>query len=453
MKNIHILSRLVNTPLAISSDKLHIINSNVVLKLIAGEEVDNSMATPAVAEPEAKNELAIIHIHGTLVGKGTGAGASGMRSYASIKRNLDWAIAEGHTNILLDIASCGGEVSGLFPLTDYINSLKGVNIYGFTDSEATSAAYAILAACKKVYVTDLAQVASIGIIASLIDLTAQDKEKGVKYEIIRSKDSKALYNPHETISKEVLASFTEHVMEADAKFDASMVKYRKKLTVEGIKELDGKCVSGSAAVSLGLADYLVSGIDEVISKLSKGNTLKSEEEGGNFAEDESEEQELLTPPIYSKQEDLLMTPEQIAALVGQNATLQAQVAELQGGQVLAEATAVQKERMRTLKAIDSGRAFGMSADTVRNAIAKGYEANMMADFFKEIASNRDEATAIRTGAADVSGAMPDTIDVLKAKLAAAEQEAKGISAADLELVAGLKALEGQAAEPNFSFMN
>ena len=68
----------------------------------------------------------------------------------------------------------------------------------------TSAAYAIGSAAQQVYATESSTVGSIGVIMSLVDVTEADKANGYSYTILRSKEDKAIYNPHEQISSAVI---------------------------------------------------------------------------------------------------------------------------------------------------------------------------------------------------------------------------------------------------------
>jgi len=121
-KYLHVLDRLINTPLAISSAKMEVLTSNVILKILSGESIDNSSPTPEEEPIAIEDRIAIITIAGSMANKNC-VGSSGMTTYTSIKTQIKEAIAEGVTDIIFDISSPGGEVGGLFPLTDYIATL------------------------------------------------------------------------------------------------------------------------------------------------------------------------------------------------------------------------------------------------------------------------------------------------------------------------------------------
>jgi len=275
MNYIHILDRLINTPLLISQEKLELINNKVTLKLLAEESIDRSQSTPSNTHQylNTTNNYAIISVYGSLVNK-NGAGSSGITSYEGIKQDINSAIKAGITNLIINVSSCGGEAAGCFPLTDYIASLptKGINTFGFTDSIAHSGGYAILASCKKVFATDIASVGSIGALCTLIDVTKMDVADGISYQVIRSRANKASYNPHEGISQDVIDKMTKKVMEIDTKFTNSVINYRNgSLKLETIDKLAGDVVSAIEAKQLGLIDEVVVGIEDIFDIINGKN--------------------------------------------------------------------------------------------------------------------------------------------------------------------------------------
>ena len=83
-KHHRLLTRLINTPLAISQDKLEVISSNVSLKLLAGQALDSGVAAPTDKTVATEGKTSVINVFDSLVSKG-GAGESGFTSYSSIE--------------------------------------------------------------------------------------------------------------------------------------------------------------------------------------------------------------------------------------------------------------------------------------------------------------------------------------------------------------------------------
>lgn len=289
MKYARLLSRLYNTPLAISQAKLDVITSQVTLKLLAGEDVGSLRAdspfiqdhTDISGNDTPKTKVATIKVFDSLVAK-NGSGDSGVTSYESINRQIQSVVADGANKIVFYIDSPGGEVAGLFGLAKTINSLSkdlGIETVAVSDGMITSAAYVIAAACDKVLATSSTIVGSIGVIMTLINTSAADKRQGYKYEIIRSKDEKALLNPHEPFSSKGLEDAVKMLGTLDTIMNETVNSFRPKLSIDQIITLNGNTVLGEEALQLGLIDGVVdsysAAMDEVTSTKVQSKTSKS----------------------------------------------------------------------------------------------------------------------------------------------------------------------------------
>ncbi|MBV2145539.1 MAG: S49 family peptidase, partial [Wolbachia endosymbiont of Pissodes strobi] len=128
-------------------------------------------------------KIAIIPIHGILTKKpGAFDDMLGMTSYEQIEEQIKQALANSSIEtILLDIDSPGGEVNGLFDLSDFIYEARALKkIVAIANDDAYSAAYAIASSAEKVLVTRTSGVGSIGVIASHIDQSGFDEKQGIK---------------------------------------------------------------------------------------------------------------------------------------------------------------------------------------------------------------------------------------------------------------------------------
>lgn len=396
MSYTHILARCLGEPLNIEQSKLEVLTSEVFIKLMLdASQLDRSEPTPpTVCDCKPPKNTVVIPVHNSLVNK-NGAGASGVTSYSGIRNRINGIIMQnmGNSeeaeekieNIIFDISSGGGESAGNFPLTDLIKSLPtkyGIKTYAFSDSTAASAAYAIMAACEKAYCVDTANIGSIGTIMSLIDVTKADEKNGVKYTILRSKEHKAGYNPHEVASEEVINEAQALLKVWDDKFNSLMLSYRPKLTMETLTKLDGRTVTGVEAVELGLADKIVETIEDVFSEL---HSLQSKAEAAKSAVTTQFPSTYRGNTTMNLEEAL----NEVVRLKSENETLKASA-------TLDLKQAVQEERQRTVKVLEAQSAFGVSAAMALNAISKGYSLDMVTDLFTEAASNKAESTAVTT---------------------------------------------------------
>lgn len=298
MRYARLLSRLYNTPLAISQAKLDVITSQVTMKLLAGEGIpslgadspfyqDNSGRDTSAEEAP---KVAVIRVFDSLVAK-NGSGDSGVTSYESISRQITDAVSAGVDKMVFYIDSPGGEVAGLFGLAKTIKSLSadyGIETIAVSDGMITSAAYVIAAACDKVMATSSTIVGSIGVIMTLVNTTAADKRQGYKYEIIRSKDEKALLNPHEQFSSKGIEDAVKMLGTLDTIMNETVSGFRPQLSVEKIITLNGNTVLGEEALQLGLIDEVVDSYSSVIADIStsaksKTSKISSTTSGANMS--------------------------------------------------------------------------------------------------------------------------------------------------------------------------
>ena len=204
---------------------------------------------------------AIIPVYGDLIYVSPHYYSEEVTSYKSIRKTLDLLIAAGKTTLILDIASYGGQATGLFELTDYIHELSqntDLTIIGFTESYACSAAQAILSSCKYSYSTAYAQLGSIG--AMLIHLSYQEqlKNSGVEVSLITSGSLKALGNPYKNLTNDELAIFQASVDLLSETYIDKLRGYKQNIDVAAIKDLEAAIITPETASQLNL----ITGIKE-----------------------------------------------------------------------------------------------------------------------------------------------------------------------------------------------
>lgn len=162
--------------------------------------------------------------------------------------------------IWVDINSGGGTVDGLFDLTDGIHQMSqrfgGKPIYAMCADAALSAAYAIAAACDKVFVPRLGMAGSIGCVIMHAEFSKMLEEDGVKVTVFRSRSRKARGGPLEALDATEIKELQEMVEEADAVFAEAVTRYRPQVTKNAISEMDGRVYTGTRALATGLVDSI-----------------------------------------------------------------------------------------------------------------------------------------------------------------------------------------------------
>jgi signal peptide peptidase SppA len=200
--------------------------------------------------------IATIPVHGILI-KRPCRGFFEATSYEEIYENIAAAVENsGTSEIMLDIDSPGGEVSGLFDLCDFIaEACKTKQITAYANDMCLSAAYAIAASCSKVLVNRTSAVGSIGVIATHLDVSEADKKDGLKYTTIFKGARKNDLNPHEPLADE---AFTGLNTELDRLYEifVELVARGRKLSVDAIRSTEAGIFYGENAVKAGLADAI-----------------------------------------------------------------------------------------------------------------------------------------------------------------------------------------------------
>ncbi|WP_447933080.1 S49 family peptidase [Wolbachia endosymbiont of Dactylopius coccus] len=225
-----------------------------LLSLQAGKQPIFKNIKHAVRNSE--RGIKVIPIHGILTKKSeVFDDILGMTSYEKIREEIEEALIDKEVEtIILDIDSPGGEVNGLFDLSDFIYKARGERkIIAIANDDAYSAAYAIASSAEKVFVSRTSGVGSIGVIASHIDQSGFDEKQGIKYTTVFAGNRKNDLNPHEPITSESLESLQEEVGRLYEMF-VQLIARNRNLSTERIKSTEAGLYFGEKAIEIGLAD-------------------------------------------------------------------------------------------------------------------------------------------------------------------------------------------------------
>ena len=139
--------------------------------------------------------------------------------------------------ILLDVDSPGGEVGGLFDLVTRIRALKaasGIPLWAVANEDALSAAYAIVSAADRIYVTQTGEVGSIGVVAAHVDESGADAQAGLSWSFVFAGQQKVDGNAHEPLSQRARDTIQADVDRLYGEFCA-LVAANRDLTVEAVR--------------------------------------------------------------------------------------------------------------------------------------------------------------------------------------------------------------------------
>ncbi|MDU8921412.1 S49 family peptidase [Wolbachia endosymbiont of Scaptomyza pallida] len=291
------------------------------------------------------SERGIIPIHGILTKKSeVFDDVLGMTSYEKISEEIEEALIDKEVEtIILDIDSPGGEVNGLFDLSDFIyQARRKKRIVAIANDDAYSAAYAIASSAEKVLVTRTSGVGSIGVIASHIDQSGFDEKQGIKYTTVFAGSRKNDLNPHEPITSESLESLKSEVNRLYGML-VELIARNRNLSVEAIKSTEAGLYFGEKAVEIGLADGITI-LSEFKSINKKGDITMNEKttndlETDNLTKYRTEVLELIR--LYN----LSRMPEKIGEFIEQSVSVE------QAREVLMELLAERTKKTEILSAI------------------------------------------------------------------------------------------------------
>lgn len=200
----------------------------------------------------------VVYVRGALRSYSEGFGDS----YDAIVDRVALAFQKSNT-VVLSVDSPGGVVSGLFDACARIRALAaGRCLIGHTPGQATSAAYALLCACSKVYASEAALVGSIGVIAEVVDLSSQTESAGAKVRLVTSGARKADGHPMNPLDDAAIAA-TQVIVDDQAQLFFEHVAATRGVDVEALRALEAGLFVGRRAVSVGLIDGVAT-LDEAI---------------------------------------------------------------------------------------------------------------------------------------------------------------------------------------------
>lgn len=172
--------------------------------------------------------------------------------------------------ILLTVNTPGG---GVYESVELYNALKnsGKDVYVYMRKQATSGGYYISAAAKKIFANEETITGSIGVVMSSLSAQKFLEDNGIKNQIIRSGEQKAVGGLTEDMPESTLEIYKEINKESYEKFVDVIVKGRNMSREKVLELADGRIYSGTQALKNGLIDGIGTEADVVNQiKLDKG---------------------------------------------------------------------------------------------------------------------------------------------------------------------------------------
>lgn len=261
------------------------------VSLISGRELMTCTAAAPSISPDGST--LILPMHGTISKRMDPLMAMmGMPQTSSDMVERAAKIAENIPSVqtvVLDMDSDGGTVEGLESARRAVKSLASKKlVLAVANERMNSAAYYLGSAATAVLATPTSTIGSIGVMMVLTDETERNAKEGIRYEVIRTGEFKALGTPMEQITDKTVKHFEERANRAHTMFVNAVADNRQIEQDLANKMADGKTYLGSDAVEAGLADGEITSLQELMSMLL-AKMAEDEEKTDDTEEEDTEE--------------------------------------------------------------------------------------------------------------------------------------------------------------------
>lgn len=157
--------------------------------------------------------------------------------------------------IMLSVNTPGG---GVYESSEIYNALvnSGKDVYVVMKKQATSGGYYISMASKKIFANEETTTGSLGVVMSNLSMQKFLEDNGIKNQVIRSGEQKAVGGLTEDIPESTLAIYKELNKESYDKFVDLIVKGRNMSREKVLQLADGRVYSGKQALNNGLIDQI-----------------------------------------------------------------------------------------------------------------------------------------------------------------------------------------------------
>lgn len=196
----------------------------------------------------------------------------GIVSYNAISNALvEAAELPGVHSIMLDIDSPGGAVNGVADTSDLIKYVdKSIKpVYSYTSGSMCSAAYWLGSSAREIYASRIANVGSIGVITTSIDITKSLEKEGITATVIRAGKYKQMGNPYEELTEEGKGQIQALVDDVYKIFVKDVANGRGK-SYQFVDEYmaQGRVMLSESAKTVGLIDDVMT-FDQALITISK----------------------------------------------------------------------------------------------------------------------------------------------------------------------------------------
>jgi signal peptide peptidase SppA len=278
-----IFSKVLNSNWAISHSTLEsifMVLTNRSSNLGGAQGLESDSTKPKAAEngitklssnnaETAEDKTAVLFFSG-IIGKHLSAmdvACAGGLDNNTIAESLKLVAADDSIKtVILHLDTPGGTVHGVPEVAAQIRKLtESKLVIGFVDSLCASAGYWIISGCDYIFATPSADVGSVGVYCAMMDYCAWMEQNGMKTELFKAGELKAMGMPGTTLSDGMREKLQADVDELYSDFVADVQLGRAKDSKEiDSKYLQGQTHSAKNALAAGLIDGVVNDLDELL---------------------------------------------------------------------------------------------------------------------------------------------------------------------------------------------
>lgn len=255
-------SKLHNTPHLITASEFNVVLDYLEARNAGDVQLSSTVEIKPrqVGEMRKSEQVGLLRVDGSLTYKPvmTVCGEVGT-SYQSLVDQVEEMADEGIKTIVMEVTSGGGEASHVFQAAEDIRAIcdeNNIQLIGYADTIAASAAYALISICDEVIANPSASIGSIGCVVALLDTSKAMEQAGLKRIFVTSGESKVPFAEDGSFKQEFLDEIQADVNRLNGEFAAHVSKYTG-LGVETIMGFQAKVYSAEEAVELGLANKVM----------------------------------------------------------------------------------------------------------------------------------------------------------------------------------------------------
>jgi len=274
MKLMRVLKKVYCEPWLIRPD-MHLQLSEIVGRHVrndvkAIEDAENALPEIEPLKAEIIDGMAVIPIHG-VIGKRVGMleKTSGVTDIDEVSRLFDEVMADPSIKgVLFDIDSPGGTVGGVMEFAENIRASRDDKpIHAFSDGDMCSAAYWIGSQADTVTATASSSIGSVGVYLPLLDSSRRYEMEGLKVDVIKAGDLKAIGVPGTALTDQQRAHLQEQVDFIYSRFKSAVIDGRREYISDEF--MQGQSLYADQSKKTKLIDDVVSGRASALDILHK----------------------------------------------------------------------------------------------------------------------------------------------------------------------------------------